>query len=302
MTKADGFTLKTMSENADKRFSETEKRLSTMAGSFRRRMDGKTIGRLIGAIIGTLLWIAAFVVFYIYTSNMMISIIFQVSAPVVGALMLSLLIDTIIDISYYGRISSYGNSVTDLRNRITRGAGSINTDYDKFLNAKNKGWDMPLKVGSSIPDEAISIENAVVGMEKLKKGFINGLKNVLFFTAVIMVTIAGCDVLFEVGKGILDAVSGGEISDKLSDILCNIAVIISCIAEIILARLVWSATDCRVNGVTLLILPAGPIASILLIGIFALVALLAILIFQIIAQVLGIVLVGAIVVGCLSGG
>lgn len=294
--------LNTYSDNANKQFNEMQSRLSKIENSFQTRMNGKTMGGLIGAFIGTLCWLAAFIAGTIVIKPMVDGKLLLFSFIVVMGLILFMLIDNIINFSYYGKINNYKSSVSQLQNRVSIGKSSIKSNHDAFMGAKSKEWNFLLNAGTSIPGEATSIEATMTNMESLRKGFINGAKNVFYYAAVVMITIVGCMALFPKGSEIMCGISNESISESTLMTLNVIALILVGVGEIILAKIVWSKTDCAVTNITLFIMALGPIAYLALIAIATLLVMLVIGIVSIIIAILAVVVIGAIVVGCLSGG
>ena len=298
----ESITLNTYSDNANKQFNEMQSRLSKIETSFQTRMDGKTTGGLVASFIGTLCWLATFIAFAIMVKNMVDGTILAITLIAVMGLMAFMLIDNIMNFSYYGKISGYRSSVSQLQNRVSIGKSSIKANHDAFLGSKVKGWNYLLNAGSSIPEEATSIEATMTNMESLKTGFINGAKNVFYYAAVVMITIAGCVALFPTGGEIMSGISGESITGDTLMTLNVIGLILVGIGEIILAKLVWSKTDCTVTNTTLFIMALGPVVFLALIAIATLLVMLVIVIVQVVLYILGIVVVGAIAIGCLCGG
>ena len=290
------FTLSTFSDAASKKFDEVQNRLSKLNSSFQTRMEGNTTAGIIGKIVGTVAWLVVFIIFFVMIAPRVNGILLLVTVIAGLALIGTMLIDSIMNISYYGKIAAYGNAVSRLQNRVSMGKSSIRSNNDNFMRAKANGWNYPLSAADSIPEEANSIENTLTTMESLKTGFIHGAKNVFFYIASVILTVAGGVALFEVGKNIMG------VSDDTAMVLSVIALIIVTIGEVILAKLVWGHTDCTVTNLTLFILAVGPLAYLALIGIGTLLVYLVVGVFQVVLYILGIVFVGAIVFGSISGG
>lgn len=142
----------------------------------------------------------------------------------------------------------------------------------------------------------------MTSMESLKTGFLNGAKNVFYYAAVVMITIAGCVALFPTGGEIMTGISGESLSGDTITTLNVIALIIVGVGEVILAKLVWSKTDCVVTNTTLFIMALGPVAFLALIAVATLLVMLVIGLVSIVLAILGVVAVGAIAIGCLCGG
>lgn len=275
-------TLETYASNANKQFSEMQSRLTEIENSFQTRMNGKTTGGLVGSLIGAVLWLSAFAscALIIYYLNVLNESLLLVAMAIVSILIIFMIIDNIMDFSYYGKISSYKDSVSQLKSRVDLGRKSIHSNNDAFIKAYSKGWNYALKAAPSIPDDATSVEITMANMESLKKGFIHGAKNAFFYISVATIAIVGGIALFPVGKLIME-IGGAELSDDTTTVLNVIAIIISGIGTIIISKLIWSKTDCSVNNITLFATVIGPFAFLALIGIGTLIVYLAIAAFYI---------------------
>lgn len=298
----DSITLSTYSDNANKQFNEIKNRLSEIENSFQTRMNGKTTGGLTGALIGTVLWLAAFIIGAILVRPMVNGTLLLIALLIAIGLIVFMLIDNIMDFSYYGEIASYKNAVSQLQNRVNVGQSSIKANHDAFMGSKVRGWNYLLSAAPSIPNEATSIETTMTGMESLKKGFINNAKNVFFFASVIAVTVVGCVALFPVGGNIIEGIIGENISNDTLTVLNVIAMILVGVGAVILAKMMWSKTDCNVTGTTLFVIVLAPIAYIALCAIATLVVKLVIWAVSIFLAILAVVVVGGIVFACTSGG
>ena len=306
--------LDTYSNNANKQFDDMHSRLSEIENSFQTRMNGKTTGGLVGSLIGTIAWLAAFIVGAVFARNMVDGTLLLIAMAIAGGLILFMLIDNIMDFSYYGKIASYKNSISQLQNRVSIGKNSIQSNHDAFLASRAKGWNYLLSAAPSIPEEAASVEATMTSMESLKKGFISGAKNIFFYSTVIAVTVVGCIALFPISSGIINGFIEGLSSDtelitistiSSSDTLMTIniiALIITSLGEIMLAKLVWSKTDCNVTNTTLLIAVLGPIVFLALICAAMLLFVLVVWIIDIVLYILGVVVIGAVIFAASSGG
>lgn len=308
MTFSENISLQSYVDSASQKFDESESRLSQIEGSFQTRMNGKTTGGMIGAILGTVCWLVAFCVCFWCFRGYVDSRLSLACLGVGVALIVSLLIDEIIGFSYYGKISSYKNNITQLKNRVSIGRSSIKSNQDVFMKSCANGWNYPLSVGPSIPEEAASIESTINGMESLKSGFINGLKNILFFTFAIAITGVGSLALFETAGTIVSSITsgmGGEPLDLGSDTwmtLCLIGMVIAEIGEVILAKLAWGNTECSVTNMTLWIVPLGPVLFLALAAGVTLIVMLVIWVISIAIAIGALILAGACLFGSISGG
>ena len=302
MNFSENISLQKYADTANQKFSETENRLTQIAGSFETRMNGKSKAGIIGSMFGTICWAVAVCVFFGYISGYVDGTLRLVCLGIALALLVTLFIDEIISFSYYGKISSYKDNINQLKNRVSVGRSSIKSNQDAFMKSRSNGWRHPLSVGTSIPEEATSIEGTINGMESLKSGFINSLKNFLFFTFAIAITAIGSWVLFGTAGEIMTGISGESIDYGTINTLCIIGLLITVVGEIILAKMVWSKTDCSVTNTTLFIAAVGPVMFLALIAIATLLVMLVIWAISIVLAIAGVALVIGVLCASISGG
>lgn len=302
MNFSENISLQKYADTANQKFSETENRLTQIAGSFETRMNGKSKAGIIGSMFGTICWAVAVCVFFGYIGGYVDSTLHLVCLGIALALLGTLLIDEIISFSYYGKISSYRDNINQLKNRVSVGRSSIKSNQDAFMKSHSNGWRHPLSVGTSIPEEATSIEGTINGMESLKGGFINGLKNVLFFTFAIAITAIGSWALFGTAGEIMTGISGESIDYDTINNLCIIGLLITVVGEIILAKMVWSKTDCSVTNATIFIAAVGPLLFLALVAVATLIVMLVMWAIAIVVAIAGVAIAGACVCGAISGG
>ena len=308
MTFTENISLQNYVDSAGQKFAESENRLSQIEGSFQTRMNGKTTGGIIGAILGTVCWFVAFCGCFWYFRGYIDSRLSLACLGIGVALIISLLIDEIVGFSYYGKISSYKDNITQLKNRVSIGRSSIQSNQDAFMMSRDSGWNYPLSVGPSIPEEAASIESTMNGMESLKGGFINGLKNILFFAFAIAITGVGSWALIGTAGTIVSGITsvmGGAPLDIGSDTwmtLCLIGMVVAGFVEVLLAKLMWSHTDCSITNITLWIVPLGPVLFLALAAGVTLIVMLVMWAISIAIAIGALVLAGACLFGSISGG
>lgn len=302
MNFSENISLQKYADTANQKFSETENRLSQIAGSFDTRMNGKSKAGIIGSMFGTICWAVAVCIFFGYIDGYVDDTLRFVCLGIALALLGTLLIDEVISFSYYGKISSYRDKINQLKNRVSVGRSSIKSNQDSFMKSCSNGWRHPLSVGTSISEEATSIEGTINGMESLKGGFINGLKNFLFFTLAIAITAIGSWVLFGTAGEIMTGIYPDPIDASIVNNLCTIGLLITVVGEIILAKMVWSKTDCSVTNATLFIAAAGPLMFLALIAVATLIVMLVMLVLAVVVVIAGIAIGGACICGALSGG
>ena len=302
MTLGENISLQNYVDDANRKFQESESKLSQIEGSFQARMNGKTTVDLVGALIGTACWLIAFCALYWFVGGYIDQTLGLVSLGLSLVLIAVLFIDEIISFSYYGKIGSYKNSITQLKNRVDVGQASIKSKLDVFMKSRTNGWCHPIPKGNSIPEEAAFIENTINGMETLKNGFLQGLKNVLFFAFVIVVTGICNWSLVRVASQIVGNLSGTPEGVEGLRTVCMIGVPIVEVGMIILAKMWWSHTNCSVTNTTLLVTLLGPVLYLGLAILVTLIIMLASFVIGVVVAIAGAALAIAVVCGSLSGG
>lgn len=301
-TTGQNISLQKYADTANQKFSETENRLTQIAGSFETRMNGKSKAGIIGSMFGTICWAVAVCVFFGYIGGYVDSTLHLVCLGIALALLGTLLIDEIISFSYYGKISSYRDNINQLKNRVSVGRSSIKSNQDAFMKSRSNGWRHPLPVGTSIPEEATSIEGTINGMESLKGGFINGLKNFLYFSFVIAITGVGSWAFFGTAGEIITGISGESMESDTMMTLYIIGLLIVEVGIVIMAKMWWSHTDCSVTNTTLWIAPLGPVLFLLLAAVATLLVMLVIWAVSIVIAIAGAALAIGIACASISGG
>jgi len=302
MNFSESISLQKYADTANQKFSKTENRLSQIAGSFETRMNNKSKSGIIGSMFATICWAVAACVFFGYIRGYVDATLHLICLGIALALLVTLFIDEIVNFSYYGKISSYKDNINQLKNRVSIGRSSIKSNQDAFMKSRSNGWRHPLSVGTCIPEEATSIESTINGMESLKGGFINGLKNFLFFTFAIAITAVGSWTLLGTAGEIMTGIYPDPIDNSIVNTLCVIGLLITVVGEIILAKIVWSKTDCSVTNATLFIVVAGPLMFLVLVAVATLIVMLVMLTIAIIVAIAGLVIAVACICGAASGG
>ena len=142
----------------------------------------------------------------------------------------------------------------------------------------------------------------MANMEAMKKGFINSAKNFFFYVTVLAITCAGSYILFPKAGEIIVGLTGEYLDSGLLMTINVGALIAVCIGIFIIAKKVWSKTDCSVTNATLFIAPVGPIAFLTLIGVGTGLVMLVIAVVSFVLAILAVIFAGICVFGMLSGG
>lgn len=276
-------TLRSYSDSARKQFSDAQNRLSEIEEGIQLRMDGKTRWKVAGSLFVTIMWLAAYIGAYIVAKELVDNRILLAVFCIVLGLMGFMIMDTVMDFAYYGKISSYKGTIHHLRNRVDVGKDAIEKNQDALLKSRAKGWNYVLRADSSIFDETESVQTEMANMESLQKGTINGAKNILFYTVIVAITVIGCIALFPMGNKIIQMWPGDALSSETLRIIDDVALLIAVLIEVPISVWIWGRTDCRVTNITLLATLAGPVIFLVLVGVGTLLVSILIIIVQLAA-------------------
>ena len=294
--------INSMADAARKTFDTTDKRLEEIESNFHSKMRGRTMGGVIGSFFGTALWLVVFGFIAINCQAYVDNTLLMVTVGVIALFMLVMFIDDAMNFKFFGKVSSYGSNVSQLRARVRVGRDSISQNKETFMNSSGKGWDYSLEIGESIPDEATAIEGTLSSMDSLKTGFLSNAKLWLLYASVIMVTIVGSMMLFSAASSFIYGLFEGDVSNDLLNAVCWIGLIIACIGACILTKLIWSKCDCNVNNLTIFSIAIGPVIFIALECLGALVVWLVLWVVAILIAIASLVIGLACVCGSFSGG
>ena len=261
-------SLQHYADSANQKFTASENKLYKIEGSFQTRMNGKTIGRLVRALLGTLCWVLLFGAFFWYIKDYIDRYVYLAGLSISLALMVAMIVDEIISISYYGKISSYIGKIIQFKNGVIVARSSIKSSQDELMKYRTTGWLHPLSVSPSILEEADSLENTINSMESFKGGFLNGLKNFLFFCFAIVITVVGSSALFLIAEDIVMRIAGEYVSGGV--LIGIISLVIAVAADVFFAKKAWSKADCSVTNNTLFVAALGPVMFMALATIAAL--------------------------------
>ena len=302
-------------DSARNEFNSTKSTLSDIERDFQNRMNGESIGKMICAMFCTIIWIAIFNVAYwlfhnidevknlitISLQNIVLSCCFCIAI----VLLMFMFIDELMLFFHYEKFSSYTDLIKQINHRVNSSEMSLASESDKLLDAKSKDYNVPIDLGLSVSEQSSLIKECVNGIDSIKRGKIEIIKNILFFTLVVLLTGFSLWIMLEPSVQVLSEVWDEDISVSLLRTFCIIAMIIVGIGEIILSVVVWNATDCSVKNLTLLILFAGPVLFILFAIVICLLVFIVMLLGTIIIgllKVVGYIAIVALVLCCCCGG
>lgn len=251
-------------KEANQRFDETQRRLSAIEDSFYTRADGKTVGGMVGSMIGTVVWLAVLIAGAYFVRDMVDRRLLWITAVTAGLLLLSMFIDHVMDFFYYGKIVSNQKIIAAMQSMVQNGKSLIGSNRDAFMAAGASGWNYRLNVMPSIPGAATAMEIAMSRMKTVQKESVNISKNFLFYATVVAITVVGGITFFPFGRLIVawarSTIGGAEsFSADTVTIFSAGVLVVAGILEILLAKYVWSRTDCNVTNATLFIALLGPI-------------------------------------------
>ena len=271
------------------KFTHWEKQLGQIQEEIIRKRDTKTTKRIVGSMFGTLGWLIVFGAAYWFTRPYVEYRLGLGCLGIAVALIIAMLISEVIELRYYGKLSSYICLIDYMIQNVGKSKAAINRSLNEFTGTRHvKGWKHALSPRiSSIPGTVAEIKDQVNQMGQIKSGFISGLKNVLFFALVIAITgVAGWSLF-----GLVEKIFRDNIDANTLRTLCIIALIIAEVGTIVLAKLWWSHTDCMVNNVTMFVVLLGAATFALVVAAAALVVSLVYLAIGVasVAVVIGIV-------------
>jgi hypothetical protein len=289
-----------MAEKARKAFNEVDKSMGALESNYHSKMRGRTMTGIFGTILGIAAWVAVFGALAYYGLSYTERNVLMVTAAGLALLLFVMLIDALLTLAFYGKISFYGANISQLRAGIRKGCDSISTTTDAYMKSAANGWDYKLKVGRSVMDEARVIEKHLNRMDVLKHGFINKLKNVLYYLDAILFTVAGSMALFPIVSERL--CEKFEISGQVPTVICWVVVVIACVGEYDIARMAWAKSECSVNNLTVFALLAGPLAFLAVMSVGGFVAYLVVAFVKFVISIATTLIIIAVLWCCTSGG
>ena len=293
------FTLSAMSDRAKETFDTALERVDKADDALALQMKGNSTGRILGGVVGSLLWMAAFVIAALYAVEELSNPIFAlVSAGASLIMMLLIFVEGLTKTRYYGSISRTRDKLNKIRRRLEVGKSDLSADLDDLMESRSRGWDFSLMAGESVYAELEDVEQDLAAMTALKTGLLQKLRPIFYYVACLGWTLVSCFLL----ESLLVSILGGELSDSVINVIYVILTAVTLIAEIFIARLAWSSTDCTVTNVTVFAVLAGPILFGVLCLASGLVALLLGLVLSLLKLVIGAAIGLAILSGVCSGG
>lgn len=273
------FSLEQMMRDAQTQMNKTKERLDSIDNTATKQLVGHSRAGLVGAVLVSLLLAAALPFAYCRYGHYMpeiyeelpVRLFLKIMLGAALALVVFVAIGNLVELRYYGAILRARRRLSQLGGRVAKGQKSLSRKMEGFLERRGARWELPLKPGDSIDREAGRISARLAGMEALGGGFLAKLKTVLYYAVCIVWAVLGPYVVLTVFY-VLTGRASGESSGSsnsfeslgriFSPETMNILIIVllavgSCIAEVLIAAVVWFMTDKRVGNVTLLGLLPG---------------------------------------------
>ena len=287
------FSLDEMMKTAKSQMIKIRERLDFIDNTASEHLGGRSRAGLVGAVLVSLLWAAAFLAAYHYLGHYIPELSgFPLGLLLLGvslALVAFVMIGNLVQLKYYGTILNARRRLSRLSSRITKDQKALPGNLKVFLERHDAKWELPLKVGDSIDQEASRIASRLSGMEALSSGFIAKFKLFLYYVA--------CLVWASVGGYTIVELTGGMDGTVTDTILVVVLTVITCIIEVLIAKVTWDVTGEDVGNGTLLALFLGPVIFFVVVIIAVIVIGLVQAVFSNLGESLAIIVGIACVIG-----
>lgn len=286
--------LKKMRNDAQDRLSRTAEKIDAAADTLKQRMGGASRGSLIGGFVVNILWAAAYCVLYALVRRFCHPLAALVTLGVSLLLVLFCVIGNVASLSFYGAILNAESRLGKLKSRVESAKRSLGGDLNACMARSAEGWEQPIQPGEPVEEELRRIESATAGMEAVSGGFVNGVKNVLYYVSTVCWTVSGAFLGYELLLPLVE----DDVSEKTANVVFVIAMLVACVGAVIAAKLIWGGTGCRVKNLTLLGTLNGPVVFLVL----GLLVILVVLAVQLILAALGVIIAAIVAISCCCGG
>lgn len=278
------FGLEQMLEEAQDQMAAAKKRLRSLDATLAKHLDGRNRLGLLGAVLVSMGWIAVFLAVYVYLKGHLPEPLRLALLGVSLLLALSLVVDELIQISYYGSILNARTRLLQMRRRVDKAQKTLAAHFETYLKRRDAQWELPLTVGSSINQAAGQIAARLSGMEALSSTFLTAVKTVLYYAACVVWAAAGSYILF----GLVVAFEFLEgLSPSTITVMMVASTVIACTFEALFARMIWAKTNCDVGNLTLLALALGPVIFVVVIALIWILYFIILLILYLVASIFG---------------
>ena len=298
----DCVTLESMMGQAQKRFADVESQIDSVSGTLSDRLGGNSRGTLIRGVFASVAWGVLYCSIYAGMKYYGVLTADQLLFPYVtlATLALSLALAVLMVIGgftqmrYYGVILSARDRLTALRRRLEIGKNAMPANRNALLESRASQWELPLTPGDSISEETMAIAAQLSGLEALSGGLLSRAKIIFYYLACIAWTVTGSCALY----GMFGFSMISSLEPDTNRVILIIAILISCVGNLLIAKLLWGKTGCAVTNLTLFATLLGPLVFAAL----AIVVGLVIIVVQLVLAIAAVIIAGFCLIGSLSGG
>lgn len=269
------FTLEEMMETAEGQMFTAKKRLRLIDAALTQHLDGHSRFRLLGAMAASLGWAVVFLLAYVCLNGHMPGLCRLALLGVSLLLVLSVMAGELVELKYYGAIFRAQKQLAEMRRRVEKAQNTLPTQLQAYLERRDAQWELPLDAGEPINQRASQVAEQLSGMERMDGGFLPAVKTVLYYAACAAWTVGGAYVMFSFAAAsqLMEGISSGPLT-----VMMVAGMVIACIFEVLLARMIWAKTNCEVGNLTLLALAVGPVifaaAIVLMLLVYAVILLI----------------------------
>lgn len=289
------FSLNKLQSDAQDKLSKLTEWIGTVHDGLKRRMGGRSRGSMIGGIIMNAVWLVIYVILYAVCREAafhpLISLL-SVAASVL--LILFMVIGGFVEMGFYGTVLRSESRLIKLKNRVESAKRNLHGDMKTYNDRMAMAWEQPLQPGEPLEEELRQIETQLTGVQNVESGFVHGMKNAMYYVTTVAWTIMGSGLIYNLIYPLVE----GDVSEKTANIVSWILILLGCVGAVLVAKLLWGKTDCRVKNLTLLGTLSGPVVFALL----AVVAILLVLAVKLILAAIGFIIAAVIAFSCCCGG
>lgn len=298
MTFDNSFILSRMADDARGQYTAAKNRIAKIDDLLDQQMGGKSLSRIRSGFAVTLFWLAAYGILCFVLDTMEVDPFPLIGMALSALLVVLMLLDQGTQIKYYGSISRIRSRLSHMHARIEADERDLSTDLRDFLASRSSGWQLALTPGESIPDALDDVEQQIGGIAALQTGPLQKAKLIFYHLTGLAWTAAGCFAL----EGLFYSFLGGDLSMETMHVIFLIGMLLTGGAQFLVARYLWTQTNCAVTNLTLFATLAGPVIFCLLTLLVGLVVAVITLILGLLAAALALLVGFSVLSAFCSGG
>lgn len=280
-----GFGLEQMMDAAKDQMAAAKKRLHSLDTLLVARLDGRSPLSLLAGVLFSVGWIVVFLAAYACLKGHLPEPLLLALLGASLLLALSLVVDKLIQIKYYGSILNARTRLVQMHRRVSKAQKNLAARQQAYMERRFDQWELPLDASPSINQSASQIAERLSGMETLSSTVLTAVKTALFYAACVVWTAAGAEILFDLVV-VFELLEG--LSPSTITVMKIASTVIAVIFEVLFARMIWAKTNCDVGNLTLLALALGPIVFAVVIALIWIVFFIIVMIFGLAANIVGI--------------